>query len=140
MARYKHIDTSPRFLPVDLSRQLLPGTFEHALNHLLDHEMDLSSFDERFRNDDTGASAYPPAARTHRAAGIPNGWSRHQPQSPSLTNYRSLHLFMSRKAPKPACAGFKIVLRACLLVLTTAVWLPPSSRVPRQRSIASWPN
>ncbi len=26
MARYKHIDTSPRFLAVDLQRQLLPGT------------------------------------------------------------------------------------------------------------------
>jgi transposase len=61
MARYKHIDTSPRFLPVDLARQLLPGTFEHALNHLLDHEIDLSHFDARFRNDETGASAYPPA-------------------------------------------------------------------------------
>ncbi|HEY0846798.1 MAG TPA: transposase, partial [Noviherbaspirillum sp.] len=61
MARYKHIDTNPRFLPIDLSRQLLPGTFEHALNHLLDHEMDLSCFDIRFRNDDTGAPAYPPA-------------------------------------------------------------------------------
>ena len=35
MARYKHIDTSPRFLAVDLQRQLLPGSFEHALNHLL---------------------------------------------------------------------------------------------------------
>ena len=32
MARYKHIDTSPRFLAVDLQRQLLPGTIEHALN------------------------------------------------------------------------------------------------------------
>ena len=31
MARYKHIDTSPRLLPVDLERLLLPGTFEHAL-------------------------------------------------------------------------------------------------------------
>jgi hypothetical protein len=31
MARYKHIDTSPRFLAVDLQRQLLPGTFEHGL-------------------------------------------------------------------------------------------------------------
>ena len=31
MARYKPIDTSPRFLAVDLQRQLLPGTFEHAL-------------------------------------------------------------------------------------------------------------
>jgi hypothetical protein len=41
MARYKAIDTSPRFLPVDLSCQLLPGTFEHALDHLLDHELDL---------------------------------------------------------------------------------------------------
>lgn len=61
MARYKSIDTSPRFLPVDLSRQLLPGTFEHALNHLLDHELDLSGLDARFRNDVTGAPAYPPA-------------------------------------------------------------------------------
>lgn len=61
MARYKHIDTGPRFLAVDLQRQLLPGTFEHALNYLIDHELDLSSFDARFRNDETGAAAYPPA-------------------------------------------------------------------------------
>lgn len=61
MARYKHIDTSPRLLPVDLSRQLLPGTFEHALNELLDHDLDLSGFDARYRNDATGATAYPPA-------------------------------------------------------------------------------
>jgi transposase len=61
MARYKTIDTSPKFLPVVLSDQLLPGTFEHALNHLLDHEVDLSGLDERFRNDTTGAPAYPPA-------------------------------------------------------------------------------
>lgn len=61
MARYKHIDTSPRLLPVDLDRQLLPGTFEHALNHLVDRELDLSRFDARYKNDRTGASAYPPA-------------------------------------------------------------------------------
>lgn len=70
MARYKHIDaprevplgdTSPRFIAVDLERQLLPGTFEHALNHLVDHELDLSRFDARYKNDFTGASAYPPA-------------------------------------------------------------------------------
>jgi transposase len=61
MARYKHIDTSPRFLAVDLARQLLPGTFEHALDHLLDREIDLSGFDARFCNDETGATAYPPA-------------------------------------------------------------------------------
>ena len=61
MARYKLIDTSPRFIALDLQRQLLPGTFEHALNHLLDHEIDLSALDARYRNDRTGATAYPPA-------------------------------------------------------------------------------
>ena len=61
MARYKHIDTSPRFIAVDLQRQLLPGSFEHALNHLIDRELDLSGFDARYRNDLTGAAAYPPA-------------------------------------------------------------------------------
>lgn len=61
MARYKYVDTSPRFLPVDLARQLRTGTFEYALNHLLDHEIDLADFDLQFKNDATGASAYPPA-------------------------------------------------------------------------------
>ena len=61
MARYKYIATNPKFLPVDLARQLLPGTFEHALDLLLDQELDLSRFDARFRNDETGAPAYPPA-------------------------------------------------------------------------------
>ncbi len=60
MARYKAIDTSPRFLAVDLEKQLLPGSFEHAVHHLLDHEFDLSRFDSRYRNDQNGASAYPP--------------------------------------------------------------------------------
>jgi transposase len=61
MARYRHIDTQPKFLPVDLARQLLPGTFEHAVHHLLEQAVDLSAFDARFRNDATGAPAYPPA-------------------------------------------------------------------------------
>ena len=33
MARYTYIDTNPKCIPVDLAAQLLPGTFEHALNH-----------------------------------------------------------------------------------------------------------
>lgn len=61
MARYKTIDTNPQFLAVDLARQLLPGTFEHTLNHLIDHAVDLSAFDARFRNDTSVAPAYPPA-------------------------------------------------------------------------------
>ena len=61
MARYKPIDTSPRFIAVDLERQLHPGTFEHALNYLVDHHLDLSHFDARYKNDLTGATAYLPA-------------------------------------------------------------------------------
>lgn len=61
MARYKTIDTSPRFLAVDLERQLIPGTFVHALNHLIDNELDLSGFDARHSNDSSGAPAWPPA-------------------------------------------------------------------------------
>lgn len=60
MARYKTIDTSPRFLAVDLERQLIPGTFVHALNHLIDNEIDLSGFDARRSNDSSGAPAWPP--------------------------------------------------------------------------------
>lgn len=58
MARYKSIDTSLRFIAVDLQRQLVPGTFEHALDYLIDHEPDLSEFDGRYRNDATGAAAF----------------------------------------------------------------------------------
>jgi len=61
MARYKLIDTNPRLLPVNLVAQLLPGTFEHAVDHLLERAIDLSGFAARFRNDVTGAPAYPPA-------------------------------------------------------------------------------
>ena len=55
MARYKHIDTSSRLIAVDLERQLLPGTFEHALNYLIDHQLDLSRFDTRYKNAPTPA-------------------------------------------------------------------------------------
>lgn len=62
MARYKPVDSHlSKLLPVKFSEQILPGTFEYALNWLVDHEMDLSVFDGRYRNDEVGASAYHPA-------------------------------------------------------------------------------
>ena len=56
MARYKHIRTSPRFIAVDLERQLLPCSFEHAHEHLIEYELDLPGFYTRYRNDQTGDS------------------------------------------------------------------------------------
>jgi transposase len=60
MPRYKPVHRDPLLLPVVLSEQLQPGTFEFALDHLVDHELDLRALDARFRNDETGASAYDP--------------------------------------------------------------------------------
>ncbi|HEV8718790.1 MAG TPA: IS1182 family transposase [Candidatus Binatia bacterium] len=61
MARYKPIDLSPKLIPVDYARQILPGSFESALCYLIDHEIDLAAFTQRYRNDEGGAPAYAPA-------------------------------------------------------------------------------
>lgn len=60
MARYRYVDMSARLLPVNLEAQLVPGTFAHALHHLVD-ALDLSVFDAHFRNDENGAPAHSPA-------------------------------------------------------------------------------
>jgi hypothetical protein len=46
---------------VDFQRQVLPGSFEFALCHLVDRELDLSALRSRFRNDAGGAPAFDPA-------------------------------------------------------------------------------
>jgi transposase len=62
MARYKQVDyTQAKLLPITFSRQILPGTFEHTLHHIVEHELDLSIFESKYKNDETGASAYDPA-------------------------------------------------------------------------------
>ena len=61
MARYRIVDRSPRFLPIVLDAQLVTGSFEYALDYLIDREIDLSELDRRYRNDATGAPAYDPA-------------------------------------------------------------------------------
>jgi transposase len=61
VARYKVVDRSPRFLPIVLESQLISGSFEHALDVLIDTEVDLSRLAARFCNDETGAPAYDPA-------------------------------------------------------------------------------
>ena len=62
MARYKPVHKGLKLLAVDFDRQVLPGSFEHALCHLIDHELDLQPFHARYQNDDSGAPAFNPAA------------------------------------------------------------------------------
>ena len=45
---------------VSLSKQLQVGTFEHAVDFLLDHRIDLSIFDARYKNDHCGRPAWHP--------------------------------------------------------------------------------
>src|SRR5215468_11803064 len=62
MARYKeYCYEQSKLIPIAFSNQILPGTFEYTLNHLIDHVFDLSVFERRYHNDETGAPAYDPA-------------------------------------------------------------------------------
>lgn len=61
----------PTFKPYDYNQnamivinyqdQLVPGTFEYAIHHLIDNKLDLSVFYPKFKNDDGGRPAYDPA-------------------------------------------------------------------------------
>jgi len=63
MARYRTTDVAAGqglFLTVNLKAQLLPGTFEHMLDQIIGTKIDTSVFDQKYKNDLTGASAVPP--------------------------------------------------------------------------------
>lgn len=62
MAHYKSYSYNEikrlEFRPEDLLR---PGTIEYAIHYVVDHHIDLSVFESKYRNDAGGASAYSPA-------------------------------------------------------------------------------
>ncbi|KZN15486.1 transposase [Marinomonas sp. TW1] len=62
MANYKpDLSCQSKFIPIDFSQQIVPGTFEYALSHIIDKHLDLTSFDDWYNNDHGGAAAYPPS-------------------------------------------------------------------------------
>jgi transposase len=62
MPRFKDYDyDQTKMLPVSFDCQILPGTFEYAVSYIVEHELDLSIFVERYRNDDGGRPAYDPS-------------------------------------------------------------------------------
>ena len=61
MARYKGYDCRQMMMvPVSLEEQLMPGTLEYAIHHVVEERLDLSIFDERYCNDETGRRAIDP--------------------------------------------------------------------------------
>ncbi len=49
-------------IPVSYADQIVPGTFEDALDDIVENHLDMSIFDKRYRNDQTGRLAYDPKA------------------------------------------------------------------------------
>src|SRR5512136_3248275 len=61
MAKYKPYNYSQRvMIPISLEDQLIPGTLEFAIHTLVEDRMDLSVFEDRYNNDETGRWAYDP--------------------------------------------------------------------------------
>ena len=62
MARYKPYDVKQiTLVPVSFQDQILPGSFEYALNEIVDEHIDMRPFEARYNNDATGCLAYDPA-------------------------------------------------------------------------------
>lgn len=62
MARYKPYDLNQdQLIPVSFRDQILPGSFEHALNEIVEEHIDLMPFEARYANDETGRLAYDPS-------------------------------------------------------------------------------
>jgi len=60
MARYKPYSyDQTKLIPISYDRQILPGTFERTLSEVID-TLDMSVFNGRYHNDETGAPAYDP--------------------------------------------------------------------------------
>ena len=61
MAKFKSCNEKQLvMLPISLQDQLVEGTLEHTLSRLVDQHIDLSVFEARYNNDETGATAIHP--------------------------------------------------------------------------------
>jgi transposase len=61
MARYRPYDYDQlTMIPVSLEGQLVPGTLEYAIHHVVEERLEMSIFDERYSNDETGRKAIAP--------------------------------------------------------------------------------
>jgi transposase len=61
MPKFKPYDYKQKVMPpIYLEDQLSPGTLEFAIHYLVETRMDLSVFDEKYKNDETGRFAYDP--------------------------------------------------------------------------------
>ena len=61
MARYKQYSYEQGIMiPVDFTKQIVPGTLEYTIHWLVDNRIDLTEISGKYKNDKTGAPAYDP--------------------------------------------------------------------------------
>ena len=61
MAKYKSYNYDQTIMiPVSFTEQLMPGTLEFAIHYLVENRIDMSVFEDRYKNDETGCPAYDP--------------------------------------------------------------------------------
>jgi len=61
MARFKPYDLNQtKMIPLSYADQVLEGSFEYALNEIVEEHLELSVFDHRYHNDATGRLAFDP--------------------------------------------------------------------------------
>ena len=44
-------------IPISYHKQILSGTFEHAIDYIVDAKINTEALEGRYKNDETGASA-----------------------------------------------------------------------------------
>ena len=126
MARYKHYDYDQLMMvPVSLEEQLVPGTLEYAIHHVVEERLDLSFFDDRYRNDDTGRKAIDPKVLIKV---VLFGYSRGMTSSRSLEqacceNITFMALACGQKPDHSTIAAFVSSLDSEIEVLFTKVLL-----------------
>ena len=61
MAKYKpYTYAQDMLIPRGLKEQIMPGSLEYPIQSLVEKRMDVTLFDEKYRNDETGRRAYDP--------------------------------------------------------------------------------
>ena len=61
MAKYKQYDLNQtKMIPLSYADQIIEGSFEYALNEIVEEHLDMSVFERRYHNDATGRLAYDP--------------------------------------------------------------------------------
>ena len=71
MARYKAYNLKQdKWIPLSYADQIVRGSFEveYALNEIVEEHLDLSVFEPRYRNDETGRLAYDPKVLLEKSA------------------------------------------------------------------------